>query len=66
MSTEYTHIISSEEKTRKALSMDLLDLNITTAKLTPGFTIAAANLDEQQVKTLEAKGYNVEPNAPKP
>ena len=64
MSQEYTHIVSSEDKTRKQLSFDLLDTGIDSKdiKLYRKFTAAAAKLSEKQAEELERKGYTVERN----
>lgn len=62
MSKEYTHIVSSEDKTRKQLSLDLLELNITNVQLYKIFTGAAATLNDKQVQKLQEKGYTVEKN----
>ncbi len=64
MSKEYTHIVSSEDKTRKQLSLDLIELDILNVKLYRAFTAAAATLNDKQVQKLQDKGYTVEKNGP--
>lgn len=64
MKADYTHIVSSNDKSRKQLSLDILNAGVDPEDtyLYTSFTAAAAKLNDSQVKTLEDKGYSVEKN----